>query len=162
MIVFSTLAAIAAASSNLLSFATATPISPEESIHTRQDSYYILQPLTDGGVQPRLEIREMERNPAYREVWALFLLAVERLKVTDQQSKTSFYGIAGRFPYHVSTLKASGIRQCLTLRDDLEITVTNLPPQVYMAGRLSLGTVYLPGPPDGKHNMGTALMGNVH
>lgn len=98
MVVLPSLAAIAAALTTLLSLATATPISPEESVQPRQNSYHVLQPLTDGGIQPRLDIREMERNPAYKEVWALFLLAVERLKAADQQSKTSFYGIAGTLP----------------------------------------------------------------
>lgn len=94
MVVLPSFAAIAAVSATLLSLSTASPID-QDSVQARQNSYYVLQPLTDGGVQPRMDIRELERNPAYKEVWTLFILAVERLKAMDQQTKTSFYQVAG-------------------------------------------------------------------
>ncbi|PVI06884.1 Di-copper centre-containing protein [Periconia macrospinosa] len=95
MVVLPSIAVVTAISTTLLSLASASPVGPEKSIKARQNSYYVLQPVTDGGVQPRMDIRELERNPAYKEVWTLFLLAVERLKAVDQQNKTSFYQVAG-------------------------------------------------------------------
>jgi tyrosinase len=92
MVVLPSFAALAAVSTTLLSLASSSPI---DTIQARQNSYYVLQPVTDGGVQPRMDIRELERNSAYKEVWTLFILAVERLKAMDQQSKTSFYQVAG-------------------------------------------------------------------
>ena len=94
MVVLPSFAAVAAVSATLLSLASASPID-QDSIQARQNNYYVLQPLTDGGIQPRMDIRELERNPAYKEVWALFILAVEKLKAIDQQTKTSFYQVAG-------------------------------------------------------------------
>ncbi|CAI6338770.1 unnamed protein product [Periconia digitata] len=95
MVVFPSIAAVAAVSATLLSLVSGSPIGPENSIEARQNNYYVLQAMTDGGVQTRLDIREMERNPAYKEVWTLFILALERFKAMDQQTKTSFYGVAG-------------------------------------------------------------------
>jgi len=94
MVVLPSFAAVAALSATLFSLTSASPID-QDSIQERQNSYYVLQPVTDGGVQPRLDIRELERNSAYKEVWTLFILAVERLKAMDQQAKLSFYQVAG-------------------------------------------------------------------
>ena len=96
MVVLLSFAAVAAVSATFLSLASASPIDPD-SIQARQNNYYVLQPVTDGGVQPRMDIRELERNSAYKEVWTLFILAVERLKAVDQQTKTSFYQVAGMY-----------------------------------------------------------------
>jgi tyrosinase len=44
------------------------------------------------GIQPRLEIRELEKN---KEMFNLFLLALARFQATDQNSKLSYFQIAG-------------------------------------------------------------------
>lgn len=44
------------------------------------------------GVQPRLEIRQLEARP---DQWNIFLLGLRRFQQTDQSNLTSYYQIAG-------------------------------------------------------------------
>lgn len=57
-------------------------------------SYYAITGA-EGGIQPRLEIREMEE--AGGEMWNLFLLAIAEFKAMDQDVIDSYYQIAGVF-----------------------------------------------------------------
>jgi hypothetical protein len=55
-------------------------------------SYYAVTGAV-GGVHPRLEIRELQRNPI---MWNLFLLALTTFQDTDQNQIDSYYQIAGK------------------------------------------------------------------
>ncbi|PVI00309.1 Di-copper centre-containing protein [Periconia macrospinosa] len=55
-------------------------------------SYYAITGAK-GGVQPRIEIRELEK--AGGEMWNLFLLAIAEFKAMDQDIIDSYYQIAG-------------------------------------------------------------------
>jgi len=84
------LAYVAAAS--LLS--TLSYASPLMTFHERQapGSYYPITGPT-GGVQPRLEIRQLQQTG---EMWNLFLLAMEEFELMDQKEIDSYYQIAGQ------------------------------------------------------------------
>lgn len=56
-------------------------------------SYYAITGAK-GGVQPRIEIRELEK--AGGEMWNLFLLAIAEFKAMDQNIIDSYYQIAGK------------------------------------------------------------------
>lgn len=56
-------------------------------------SYYAITGAT-GGVFPRLEIRELEKNGG--EMWNLFLLAMTEFQAMDQNDIDSYFQIAGR------------------------------------------------------------------
>lgn len=92
---FSTLAA-ASLLFPIASFASPLlPITP--ALHPRQaNDFFVVAPVSDGGVQPRLNIRDLERKPENQEMWTLFVLALQRLKAIDQKEKTSFYQVAGK------------------------------------------------------------------
>ncbi|OCL02739.1 Di-copper centre-containing protein [Glonium stellatum] len=55
-------------------------------------SYFSITGVKVGGVQARLEIRELEQQP---EMWNLFLLGLDRYKAMDQNDKLSYFQIAG-------------------------------------------------------------------
>jgi tyrosinase len=65
------------------------------SVVSRQNDVFVIEGVKEGGVQPRLNIRDLERKPENKEMWTLFLLALQRLQKTDQTTKASFYSIAG-------------------------------------------------------------------
>ncbi|GAW18090.1 hypothetical protein ANO14919_075610 [Xylariales sp. No.14919] len=49
-------------------------------------------PLVDGQPQPRLEIRDLQKN---HDQWNLYILALSWMQYTSQDSPFSFYQIAG-------------------------------------------------------------------
>ncbi|KAI1261009.1 Di-copper centre-containing protein [Xylariaceae sp. FL1019] len=64
-------------------------------IHKRdssQSSVVVGAPLLDGAPQPRLEIRELEKD---KEAWTLYLLAQSWMQYTPQDSPFSWYQMAG-------------------------------------------------------------------
>ena len=67
--------------------------SPFPSFAERQvpGSYYAITGAT-GGVHPRLEIRELQKNG---EMWNLFLLALSEFEGLNQNDIDSYYQIAG-------------------------------------------------------------------
>jgi tyrosinase len=77
--------------------ATSTPIGSNSdernAIQARQSpgSFYAITGAT-GGVQPRLEIRELQKNS---EMWNLYLLAMTEFQAMDQDVIDSYYQIAG-------------------------------------------------------------------
>ncbi|KAH7109433.1 hypothetical protein B0J11DRAFT_601627 [Dendryphion nanum] len=85
---------LATAVVSLLSLSTATPVD-RVSIEARQNDYFVIEGVKDGGVQPRLNIRDLERKPENKEIWTLFLLGLQRLQAQNQKDKTSFYQVAG-------------------------------------------------------------------
>lgn len=96
MVGFHSFGAIVAASSILPLVSLATPIRlSKDNLQSRQNDYYVITGVKEGGVAPRLNIRELASKPENQEMWTLFLLALERLKARDQQNKVSFYQFAG-------------------------------------------------------------------
>ncbi|KAI0164959.1 Di-copper centre-containing protein [Xylariaceae sp. FL1272] len=57
-----------------------------------QSSVVVGAPLLDGEPQPRLEIRELEKD---KEAWTLYLLAQSWMQYTPQDSPFSWYQMAG-------------------------------------------------------------------
>ena len=84
-----------AAVSLLATISFASPLQPinSELIEGRQapGSYYAITGAT-GGVQTRLEIRELEKTG---DLWNLFLLAMTDFQKMDQNQIDSWYQIAG-------------------------------------------------------------------
>ncbi|KAF2749170.1 Di-copper centre-containing protein [Sporormia fimetaria CBS 119925] len=88
----SALAALAA----LSSVAVSSPVDTQrDSVVARQNDYFVIKGVTEGGVQPRLNIRDLSRKPENKEMWALFVLALQRLQEVKQSDKASYYSIAG-------------------------------------------------------------------
>lgn len=61
-------------------------------LRRRQNPTVAVTGITDFGVQPRLEIRQLEQNT---DQWNIFLLGLARFQQTDQSNLTSYYQIAG-------------------------------------------------------------------
>ena len=50
--------------------------------------------ITEFGVQPRLEIRQLES--AHPDQWNIYLLGLARFQATDENDELSYYRIAGK------------------------------------------------------------------
>lgn len=61
-------------------------------IRKRQSGSVPVTGITQFGVQPRLEIRELEKNA---DQWNIYLLGLARWQATDQRDKLSYYQVAG-------------------------------------------------------------------
>ncbi|KAI7302472.1 Di-copper centre-containing protein [Hortaea werneckii] len=61
-------------------------------IRKRQNGFVPVTGITQFGVQPRLEIRELEKNA---DQWNIYLLGLARWQATDQRDKLSYYQVAG-------------------------------------------------------------------
>lgn len=87
-------AASASAIALLASTTNGSPFQPAN-ILARQGpgSFYPITGPT-GGVQPRLEIRDLEQTG---EMWNLFVLAMVEFENTDQDDISSYYQIAGKY-----------------------------------------------------------------
>lgn len=72
---------------------TSTFAAPVENLEVRQTNYVAITGAAVGGVQPRLEIRDVEAN---KEMFNLLLLAMKRLQDTNQSEKLSYYEIGGK------------------------------------------------------------------
>jgi len=80
--------------SPLLSYEVDEPLGPlPQNIQRRQDAFTIVTGITEFGIQPRLEIRELEQ---YTDQWNIYLLGLVRFHQSDQTDKLSYYQIAGK------------------------------------------------------------------
>lgn len=83
---------------NLCVSVSASPVLQHELIdqgpqlRRRQNPTVSVTGITAFGVQPRLEIRQLEQNT---DQWNIFLLGLARFQQTDQSNLTSYYQIAG-------------------------------------------------------------------
>lgn len=64
----------------------------EQLLARRQTSYLPITGIQEFGVQPRLEIRQLQQNA---DQWNLFLLGLSRFQNTNQSQMNSYYQIAG-------------------------------------------------------------------
>lgn len=69
---------------------------PVEKLKARQDGFFPVTGPAVGGVQPRLEIRDVSANA---DMYNLFNLALMRFQAMDQQEKLSYFQISGAFIY---------------------------------------------------------------
>lgn len=60
---------------------------------TNASGFAIVTGIQGTGIQPRLEIRQLERNA---DQWNLYLLGLMRFKAMNETEKLSFYQIAGK------------------------------------------------------------------
>lgn len=68
------------------------PWTDDNRLLPRQSAPVVITGITALGVQPRLEIRQLQQNT---DQWNIFLLGLARFQATDQSSLTSYYQIAG-------------------------------------------------------------------
>ena len=89
--------AIAAIAAVIVSTAYTSPLqAPDGKLLLARQGPGSFYPITGptGGVQPRLEIRELEQTG---EMWNIFLLAMAEFQATDQNEINSWYQIAGMY-----------------------------------------------------------------
>lgn len=55
--------------------------------------YTVVTGIQGTGTQPRLEIRQLEKNP---DQWNIYLLGMDRFMRSDQSEKLSYYQVAGK------------------------------------------------------------------
>lgn len=92
MVVLSNPVATLAFLGSLVSGVLGSPVSSPEQLEPRQSSFYAITGIKVGGVQPRLEIRDLQKKP---EQWNMFLLALQRFQAQTQSQRESFYQVAG-------------------------------------------------------------------
>lgn len=101
MVGFQSFGALAAVVSTITFVSLASPLASgsaaAKNIQKRQDDVFVVHPIEDGGVQPRLNIRDLAGKTENKELWALYILAIKRLQAVDQKEKLSYYQVAGRF-----------------------------------------------------------------
>jgi tyrosinase len=92
---FTTLAGFTA-SLSLLKFSKAAPLSDGPSCgvvgKTDESSFFSVVGVQGAGVQPRMELRELEKDT---ETWNIFLQAFARFQAMDQSDKVSYFKVAG-------------------------------------------------------------------
>lgn len=66
---------------------------PSSTLFRRQSSFEVVTGIQGYGVQPRLEIRQLQQNA---DQWNIYLLGLARFQASNQSEKTSYYHIAGR------------------------------------------------------------------
>jgi tyrosinase len=110
---FSQLAGVTATLSLLVTVHAALPSSSGPTcgaLKYSDDSYLSVVGVQGTGVQPRLEIRDLEKDT---ELWNMYLLALSRFQAMDQREKVSYYQIAGMVTsnhhFCVSSNRFSGI-----------------------------------------------------
>ncbi|KAK5684305.1 hypothetical protein LTS10_004172 [Elasticomyces elasticus] len=73
-----------------------SPLQPEDLVESplerRQSSVTVVSGIQTFGVQPRLEIRQLEQNV---DQWNIYLLGLAKFQATNQSDKLSYYQIAG-------------------------------------------------------------------
>lgn len=77
-------------------FVDASPSTYSNDAHLleeRQSSFTLVTGVQQGGVQPRLEVRQMYNTKP--DQWNVFLLGMQRMQRQAQNNKLSFYQIAG-------------------------------------------------------------------
>lgn len=96
MVGFCSFSALAAATSVLPLAIFASPLQSEvRNLQSRQNDYFVVHGIEDGGIQPRLNIRDLAGKSENKELWTLYLLAIQRLQAVDQKEKLSYYQVAG-------------------------------------------------------------------
>ena len=65
---------------------------PSCGVAKADDSYFSVVGVQGTGVQPRQELRELEKDT---ETWNIFLQAFARFQAMDQGEKVSYYKVAG-------------------------------------------------------------------
>lgn len=65
---------------------------PGTGLQRRQTETVVVTGITTFGTQPRLEIRQLQKNA---DQWNIFLLGMKRFQETDQSDMNSYYQIAG-------------------------------------------------------------------
>jgi tyrosinase len=65
---------------------------PSCGVAKADDSYFSVVGVQGTGVQPRQELRELEKDT---ETWNIFLQAFARFQAMDQDNKVSYYKVAG-------------------------------------------------------------------
>ena len=65
---------------------------PGTRLQRRQTQTIVTTGITTFGIQPRLEIRQLQQNA---DQWNIFLLGMKRFQETDQSEMNSYYQIAG-------------------------------------------------------------------
>ncbi|TKA80498.1 hypothetical protein B0A55_02304 [Friedmanniomyces simplex] len=83
----------------LIPYAASLPLSPLTSddptaplLQRRQSSFEVVSGIQAFGIQPRLEIRQLEQNA---DQWNIYLLGLAKFQATNQSDKLSYYQIAG-------------------------------------------------------------------
>ncbi|KAK0795438.1 hypothetical protein LTR02_007053 [Friedmanniomyces endolithicus] len=84
---------------HLVPLVTSLPLSPLQTddptaplLNRRQSSFEVVSGIQAFGIQPRLEIRQLEQNV---DQWNIYLLGLARFQATNQSDKLSYYQIAG-------------------------------------------------------------------
>lgn len=67
-------------------------LSPRQA-STNASGFTVVTGIQGLGVQPRLEIRELEKNA---DQWNIFLLGLDRFMRSNQSEKLSYYQVAGK------------------------------------------------------------------
>lgn len=62
-------------------------------VHRRQGAFEPVTGINEFGIQPRLEIRQLEQDA---DQWNIYLLGLVRFYATNQTDKLSYYQIAGK------------------------------------------------------------------
>ncbi|KAF2690320.1 Di-copper centre-containing protein [Lentithecium fluviatile CBS 122367] len=92
---FSTFATLTT-SLSLVGFSQAAPLSDGPSCaatqRTDESTFFSVVGVQGTGVQPRLELRELEKDT---EMWNIFLQAFARFQAMDQSDKVSYFQVAG-------------------------------------------------------------------
>ena len=83
------------ASSLLVTNSYASPITNirKETLQKRQDAPFAVTGVQGSGVQPRLEIRDLQQNA---DQWNIYLLGLQRMQAVDQSDYLSWFQIAGK------------------------------------------------------------------
>jgi tyrosinase len=96
---------------SLLGLSQAAPLSDGPSCgvvgKTDESSFFSVVGVQGAGVQPRLELRELEKDT---ETWNIFLQAFARFQAMDQNDKVSYFKVAGRSDSVILTARADDIR----------------------------------------------------
>ena len=86
-----------AAASTLLPLVSASPVgSSLLRLAERQNDYFVITGVKEGGQQPRLNLRDLQSNPEHKDLWAIYILALQSLQAADQKDKLSWYQVAGQ------------------------------------------------------------------
>jgi tyrosinase len=62
-------------------------------ISTRQNAPFAVTGFFGEGIQPRLEIRDLQQNP---DQWNLYILGLQRMQSMDQNDFLSWFQVAGK------------------------------------------------------------------
>jgi tyrosinase len=96
---------------SLLGLSQAAPLSDGPSCaiagKTDESSFFSVVGVQGAGVQPRLELRELEKDT---ETWNMFLQAFARFQAMDQSDKVSYFKVAGKSSLSILEARADEVR----------------------------------------------------